>query len=256
MEETKSKYVVPCVEVDSQKRAYLVHSDYSIENKLLKEPLNNSFNINAFDEKSFCELVNEFKNDTSKLFFTDDIVSCVIDFNTKENGSFRNRVVSLSLVFNPFFKEFFSKLDKNLSQREFIVLLKTLFMFITKIDGKANDNMDVIDIAESLQAVKKIDSVQKNSSLQTSLSVEIKSGSKENITIPSKLTFSLPVYEANNELTGEFETELFVSMINEDEFKIKLCCFTKLNIQREILERIVKGISEKCEGVKAYKANI
>lgn len=255
MSEEKSKYVVPSVMLDEGKRAILSHQDYAIPEILLKEPLRNKYTIGALDVDSFVDLVNEYKEPNSKLFFDDKSIKCVVDFNSKDKAEFCEKRINLGLGFTPFYEAFTQSVGKNLGQRDFVFLLKSLFVYITAIDGKPNDNMDVIELAESLQAVKKFDSVQKNTSSKISLDVEIKSGAKETIQMPKNITFTLPVYEADTEVKGKFECELFVT-IDEEKFGLKLVCYTAEASRREVLSQIVSKISQKCEGVKAFKASI
>lgn len=255
MQEEKNKYVVPSVSVDEAKRAIIVHKSYDIDQKLLKEPLRNSYTINALDVDSFVDLVNEYKEPSSKLFFDDKSIKCIVDFNSKDKAEFCEKRINLGLGFTPFYEAFNQSVGKNLGQRDFVFLLKSLFVYITAIDDKPNDNMDVIELAESLQAVKKFDSVQKNTSSKISLDVEIKSGTKETIQMPKNITFTLPVYEADTEIRGEFECELFVT-IDEEKFGLKLVCYTAEASRREVLGEIVSKISHRCEDVKAYKASI
>lgn len=73
--------------------------------------------------------------------------------------------------------------------------------------------------------------------------------------MPKNITFTLPVYEADTEVKGKFECELFVT-IDEEKFGLKLVCYTAEASRREALSEIVSKISQKCEGVKAYKASI
>ena len=255
MQEKESKYVVPSVVLDEDKRAILRHQDYGISEVLLKEPLRNKYTVDALDVDSFVDLVNEYKEPSSKLFFDDKSIKCIVDFNSKDKAEFCEKRINLGLGYTPFFKAFEDSAGKSLSQRDFVFLLKSLFMFITSIDGKPNDDMDVIELAESLQAVRKFDSVQKNTSSKISLDVEIKSGAKETIQMPKNITFTLPVYEADTEIKGKFECELFVS-IDEERFGLKLVCYTAETSRREVLSQIVSKISERCEGVKAFKASV
>ncbi len=255
MTEENNKDIVPSVMLDEGKRALLRHQNYILSECLLKEPLRNSYAINALDVDSFVNLVNEYKEPVSKLFFDDRSIRCIIDFNSKDKAEFCEKRINLGLAVTPFFKDFQDSVGKTLSQRDFVFLLKSLFMFITAIDGKPNDNMDVIELAESLQAVKKFDSVQKNTSSKISLDVEIKSGAKETIQIPKNITFTLPVYEADTQIKGNFDCELFVN-IEEEKFGLKLVCYTAEVSRREVLGKIVSKISERCEGVKAFKASV
>lgn len=252
----ENEYIVPSIEIDSDKRAVIVHKDYILRGELLKEPLRNSYDINALDVDSFVGLVNEYKEPNSKLFFDDKSIKCIVDFNTKDRAEFCEKRIGLKLAYTPFYYSFNEHLGVNLSQRDFVFLLKSLFMYITKIDGKPNDNMDVIELAQSLQAVKKFDSVQKNTSSKISLDVEIKSGAKENLTLPNKITFKLPIYEADVRLMGEFEVELFVDIKNDSEFNIRLVCYTAEAVRREVLNELVKNIQERCDEVTAYKASL
>lgn len=166
MQEEKRKYVVPGIVLDEDKRAILSHQDYEIPEILLKEPLRNKYVVNALDVDSFVDLVNEYKEPTSKLFFDDKSIKCVVDFNSKDKAEFCEKRINLGLGFTPFYEAFNQSVGKNLGQRDFVFLLKSLFVYITAIDGKPNDNMDVIELAESLQAVKKFDSVQKKRELK------------------------------------------------------------------------------------------
>ena len=56
MQEEKSRYVVPSVTLDEDKRATLVNASYMLDEKLLKEPLRNKYTINALDVDSFTGL--------------------------------------------------------------------------------------------------------------------------------------------------------------------------------------------------------
>lgn len=244
--------ITPNVVIDEEKRAIIVHKDYSLNSNLLREPLRNDFAIETFDIKSFVDLMIEYKNETTKLFFSDNKIQGIVDFNTPEKGSFRNRNIILNLTKNTFYEAFDKSLKTSLTQREFITLLKSLYPFITKIDGKACDNMDVIEMAESLQAVKKFDSVQKNHSSKITLDVEIKSGDKKNLTLPRHIEFGLPVYECSD-TKGEFETELFIDIDNE-KFSLMLTCFTQPIVEKEVLEKIVKEIKEALNDVNSYNA--
>lgn len=247
---------IPSAVIDEDKRAVLVSKEYTLSEQLLKEPLRNSFKIDALCVDSFCELVNEYKEPSSKLFFDDRRICCIIDFNQKDKAEFCEKRINLDLAYTPYFEAFSQALQKDLGQREFVALLKSLYLFITAIDGVKNDNMDVIELAESLQAVKKFDSVQKNTSSKFSLDVEIKSGAKEALQLPKRLTFSLPVYEADTTVIGNFDTELFVNIDAEGKFSLKLVCFTRVVEQREVLEKLVGSISQKCSDVRAFKASI
>ncbi|AQW80772.1 DUF2303 family protein [Campylobacter pinnipediorum] len=248
--------IIPSVEIDKDKRAILVHKEYELNRSLLKEPLRNQYTIDALNVDSFVNLVNEYKEPSSKLFYNDRKISCVIDFNTKEKAEFCDKLINLELRYTPFYGLFSKNISQPLSQREFVFFLKSIFMFISKIDDVKNDNMDVIELAESLQAVKKFDSVQKNASSKMSLDVEIKSGTKESLSIPKKLTFELPIYEANTAITGTFETELFVEISDDNKFSLRLVCFTEENVRRDVLARLTNDISERCDGVKAFNATV
>ncbi|MDL0089269.1 DUF2303 family protein [Campylobacter gastrosuis] len=256
MQREISETLIPSVELDTKKRAIITHKDYTLNEGLLNEPLRNSYIIKALDVESFVGLVNEYKEPNSKLFFNDKNIKCVVDFATKDKAEFCEKRIFLNLEYTPFYYDFDKNLSKNLTQREFVFLLKSLFMYITEIDGKENDNMDVIELAQNLQAVKKFDSVQKNTSSKISLDVEIKSGTKANLTLPNKITFRLPIYEADVSLLGEFEVELFVDIKNDSEFSISLVCYTAEVVKRGVLNRLVKNIQERCDGVKAYNADV
>ncbi|CDF64656.1 hypothetical protein CSG_7380 [Campylobacter fetus subsp. venerealis str. 84-112] len=210
--------------------------------------------MSALDSPSFVNLVKEYKDERSKIFFSEKGIKCIIDFNSKDRGEFRERHIDLNLQYTPFYEAFDKSIGSNLEQRDFVFLLKSLFMFIKKIDNKPNDNMDVIELAESLQAVKKFDSIQKNSSSKINIETEIKSGAKSSLELPRHITFELPIYEADTSKLGEFETELFVDIDSGGDFALRLVCFTQDMILRNVLDKIVDEIANNCGGVPAFKA--
>ncbi len=64
-----------------------------------------------------------------------------------------------SLIKN--FEEFRSCLDRDLTQKDFIRILKRLESCIKGFDGKEVADMDIIEIAENLQATNLMKSLRK-----------------------------------------------------------------------------------------------
>lgn len=225
-----------------------VHKDYKVDESTLNEPLNKGFIIKTDDKESFLSLVKEYAGENSKLFYSSKFIEAKLDFHTKEKQNFNNREIRLELIPHSYYSHFLEIVAKPMSQRGFVSFLKSFYVFLEEQNGVGG--LELISIAESLNAATKIDSVQKNTSQSLSLETEIKS-KKGSVEIPTKLKFSLPMFEAtpNDKITLEFE--LFLEL-KDNSFEVRLLCYEKPIKERDALESLVDSIKSELN-LKSYK---
>ena len=96
----------------------------------------------------------------------------------------------MELLYTNNFEEFRRCLDKDLSQKDFIRILKRLESCIVGLNGEKAANMDIIEIAENLQASKNFQSVQRNTLKAFTIDAEVKAGNT-NYEIPRFIHFKL-----------------------------------------------------------------
>lgn len=237
----------PLIQIQTDdNRVVIANEGYHLLDKLLTKPLRKSLSITALDAQSFISLSNEYKQDLSKLFYTDDELCLVVDPSSKDEASFAEQRIGLKLTRSSFYLTFEKALDKRLSQKDCVMLLKSLYPFITKADGAPIENMDVIELATSLQAVKTFHSVVDNARSAFSLDISIKGSNdkKESINLPRTLEFELPVFSCSS-LKAAFEAELFVSVDSDGGFSLTLSSFTKDIKFKALLDKVVDDIKAK-----------
>ncbi|WP_300827067.1 DUF2303 family protein [Helicobacter sp. UBA3407] len=229
---------IPSVEVDGY---HFLHKDYHLAEECLKEPINKGFSIKVDDKESFVALVQEYKQENSKIFYNFQSVKAKIDFHKKEAQCFNNRLIELSLERHPFYEEFLKQLNMPLSQRDFIAFLKSFYMFL-KPSENAISGIDLIDLSTHLSASSKIDSVQKHTSSSFCLATTIKSGAKEEVEIPSKLVFEFQMLGAS-EKTITLELELFINL-KESSFEIKMMCYDIKVKEEAVLKSFIDALKQ------------
>lgn len=229
--------IIPSTEING---LHFVHKDYSLSEDTLKEPLNNrGFNLKVDDKESFVALVQEYKQENSKIFYNFNKVSAFLDFHTKESQCFNKRIVELELENHPFYQAFLGNLNQPLNQRDFVAFLKSFYIFLT--EGKNTMNgLDLIDLSTHLSASSKIDSVQKHTSSSFCLSTTIKSGAKEEVEIPSKLTFTFQMLKASLK-SITLEIELFIAL-KENSFEIRLVSYDRKIREEEVLKEFIEEL--------------
>lgn len=112
------------------------------------------------------------------------------------------------------------------------------------------DTMDIIEMAESLQGITQVDSIQRNTKNKFSISAEVKT-SKINMIIPRIITFEFPVFRNDMELTTRFETELFLTA-DSGSFSAELICYNNDQLVDETRRQLTSSIYDNIDGVNAY----
>lgn len=217
----------------------LTHKDYNVEDLTnYKPPLaRNVISQGIVNKDDFIAFCKEYKTDATKLFYNNEEVKAVFNYPTKDTADYSDSIAFMALVFTEHFKFLKSSLDKNLSQKELIRLLKRLEPFILAFDGNKTDSMDIIEIAEDLQASKNINSIQRNTSQKFVMDVEIGT-SRKDIQIPRIITFEMPIYKNDLKASYGFEVELFLNL-EDNGFSATLLCY-KLE---ELIDMIAKSLT-------------
>ncbi|MDE5602628.1 MAG: DUF2303 family protein [Helicobacter sp.] len=239
--------IIPSTEING---LHFLHKDYSLAEDSLKEPLNRGFDLKVDDKESFVALVQEYKQDNSKIFYNFKKIDAYLDFHTKESQCFNKRVIELGLEKHPFYQAFLDNLNQPLSQRGFVAFLKSFYVFLDP--SNTMSGLDLIDLSTHLNAVKNIDSIQKHTSASFCLSTTIKSGAKEEVEIPSKLTFAFQMLKASDKKVT-LEIELFITL-KENSFEIRLVSYDiqikEESVLKEFINELKSEIALPCFKVK------
>jgi len=122
--------------------------------------------------------------------------------------------------------------------------------YIVWFDGRNVDDMDIIELAENLQATTNVNSIQRNTGKSFTLDVEVRSGNS-NITIPRYITFNIPLFQNDIALKTRFDVELFLE-IKDSEFVINLVCYKTDQTIEETLRELIIQIQNGCNGVESF----
>lgn len=205
----------------------VVHNDYNVVGPTdinYKPPLaRNVINQTILDKYDFIEFVNEYKNDQTKLFYNEKRLKAVFNYPGVDKADYADSYCSMPLV-------------ETLEYIEF--------------DGKQVDDMDIIEVAENLQATKNINSVQRNTQQKFTLDVEVTAGNSQMV-IPRYITFAFPVYKNDLQLKTEFTAELFLSS-GEDGFEATLMCYKLEQLTEEALKELTKQVQKGLDGVDSF----
>lgn len=230
------KTIIPSAEING---LHFVHKDYLLAEEALKNPLNRGFCLKVEDKESFVALVQEYKQENSKVFYNFENISAFLDFHTKESQCFNKRVVELKLEKHPFYEAFLNNLNHCLNQRDFIAFLKSFYLFL-KEGANAMSGLDLIELSTHLSASSKIDSVQKHTSSSFCIATTIKSGAKEEVEIPSKLTFEFQMLKASPR-SIILELELFITL-KENNFEITMVCYDIKIKEEAVLKEFINEL--------------
>jgi len=245
----------PVKETISDGRVAL-HQDYVLDEKdkpLFQKPpierlvLNQSI-INKID---FIAFVNEYKTAGTKLFYNNSSVKAIFNYSTASEADYADSVCYMPLEETQDFKEFKAH-QTQLSQKQFVRFLKRMEPFIVAFDTKVADDMDIIEMAEHLQAIKTIDSIQRNTQQKFHLDVNIQSG-KSSVTLPKTITFEFPIFKNDREMNTKFETELFLSADN-GALNAELICYNIDQLYEESIRELTNSILEEIDGVGAFNS--
>lgn len=203
--------------------------------------------VNKYD---FIEFINEYKTDATKIFYNQDHIRAKFNYSTAEKADHGDSYCLMVLEHTRDFAEFSSCIEADLSQKDFIRILKRMEPYITAFDDKAVDDMDIIEIAENLQATKNIHSVMRNTSQAFILDTEIKAGNKE-LMIPRFITFKMPVYRNDLKLESEFKVELFLQG-GDGGFVANLVCYKLEQTIEETVRELTKQVQNGCDGIDSF----
>jgi len=220
-----------------------VHFKPAIARHVLNQTIINKIDFIAF--------VNEYKTDATKLFYNNTSISSIFNYTTVEQADHGDSKCVMPIVDTDDFKEF-TKHQTELTQKQFVRFLKRMEPFIVAFDNKKADDMDIIEMAEHLQAIKTIDSVQRNAQQKFHLDVNIQTG-KSSMTLPKVIVFEFPIFKNDREMTTRFETELFLSA-DEGSLSAELICYNIDQLYEESIRELTKSILEDIEGVSAFQS--
>lgn len=236
--------------------AIIIHNDYKIDTS--KQPLHfkNALARHVVSQKiinkdDYIAFVTEYKTDATKLFYNDGEVRAVFNYITAEKADYCDSVATMPLILTDDYKHYRQFNGNQIIQKDFIRFLKRMEPYIVALDNKKADDMDIIDMAESLQGITQIDSIQRNTSNKFTIDATVRTG-KANVEIPRIITFEFPIYANDRELTTKFETELFLSA-QDGVFVAELICYNIDQLEEETRRQLTQSICDGIDGVKSYQ---
>jgi len=241
-------------ELDNGRKA--VHNDYKIveEDKPInfKMPIDRHvLNQGIINKLDFIAFVNEYKTDATKLFYNNSGITAIFNYTTKDNADHGDSKSYMHLMETDDYREF-EKHQCELSQKQFVRFLKRMEPYIVAFDGKQADDMDIIEMAEHLQAIKTIDSVQRNTQQKFHLDVEISTGKSE-MELPRVITFEFPIFKNDRDMTTKFDTELFLSS-DDGSLTAELICYNIDQLYEESIRELTNSILADIDDVNAFQS--
>jgi len=241
-------------ELDNGRKA--VHNDYGVVEEV--KPINfkmpiarHVLNQNIINKLDFVLFVNEYKTAATKLFYNDSQIKAVFNYTTKDTPDYGDSICSMQLQTTDDYREF-KKHQSKLTQKEFVRFLKRMEPYIVAFDNNRADDMDIIEMAEHLQAIKTIDSVQRNAQQKFHLDVNIQTG-KDSVTLPRVITFAFPIFKNDRELVTRFETELFLSA-DDGSLAAELICYNIDQLYEESIRELTTSILDDIDDVSAFQS--
>ena len=233
----------------------VIHTDYKVvednrgrnfEHNIARHVLNQSI----LNKDDFIAFVKEYKTDGTKIFFDNSKIKAIFNYTTKSEPDYHDSICSMHLQNTKNFDEFKNILDRDLSQKDFIRILKRLESCIVGFNNSKADDMDIIEIAENLQATKNFQSVQRNTLKAFTVDAEVKAGNT-NYEIPRYIHFKMPIYKNDLLLEVQFDCELFLEA-TDGGFIANLVCYKLDEIIEKTIRDLTKDVCESCEGVSSY----
>ncbi len=233
-----------------------VHQDYKYETTDVKQHFKpgiarHVLNQSIVDKNDFIAFVSEYKTNATKLFYNNNIVKAVFNYSTVENADYGDSVCKMDLILTEDFVEFKNN-QEQLTQKQFVRFLKKMEPYIVALDNKKADDMDIVEMAEHLQAIKTIDSVQRNAQQKFHLDVNISTG-KSSMTLPKIIAFEFPIFKNDRAIMTRFETELFLSA-DDGALTAELICYNINQLQEETTRELTTSILQGLDGVSAFQA--
>lgn len=221
------------------------------EYKFFKHPIaRNVIQQSIVNKEDFISFINEYKTDATKIFFNHTAIKAQFNYSTSEHADHGDSYCLMDLEHTRDFSELKRHIESDLSQKDFIRILKRMEPYIIAFDDKEVDDMDIIEIAENLQATKNINSVQRNTQQAFILDTEVRAGNSS-MEIPRFITFKIPVYKNELSLQSEFKVELFLQG-GDGGFIANLVCYKLEQTVDEATRELTEQVCEGCEGVKSY----
>lgn len=236
--------------------AVIIHNDYKVDTS--KQPIHFKPSLarhvvsqKIINKDDYIAFVTEYKTAATKLFYNDNEVKAVFNYITSENPDYGDSVATMPLILTDDYKHYRHHNGNQIIQKDFIRFLKRMEPYIIALDNKKADDMDIIEMAESLQGITQIDSIQRNTSNKFTIDATVRTG-KANVEIPRIITFEFPIYANDRELTTKFETELFLSA-QDGVFVAELICYNIDQLEEETRRQLTQSICDGIEGVKSYQ---
>lgn len=242
--------------IDLENGVKAIHQDYKVDDSEqpihFKPPLDRHvISQSIINKDDFIAFVTEYKTDATKLFYDDGKVKAVFNYITAVQPDYGDSTALMPLIQTDDYKHYRSNNGRSISQKDFIRFLKRMEPYIVALDNKKADDMDIIDMAESLQGITQIDSIQRNASNKFSIDATVRAG-KANVEIPRIITFEFPIYTNDRELATRFETELFLSA-QDGAFVAELICYNIDQLEEETRRQLTQSICDGIEDVKSYQ---
>lgn len=233
-----------------------VHKDYTVDEKDLPihfkpDIARHVISQGIINKLDFIAFVNEYKTEATKLFYNDSQIKAVFNYSTKDEVDHGDSICSMFLQTTDDYTEF-RKNQTQLSQKQFVRFLKRMEPYIVAFDNKPADDMDIIEMAEHLQAIKTIDSVQRNAQQKFHLDINIQTG-KDSMTLPRIIVFEFPIFKNDREMTTRFETELFLSA-DDGSLAAELICYNIDQLYEESVRELTNSILNDIEDVNAFQS--
>jgi len=232
-----------------------IHQDYEVDER--ERPLHykpkierNVLSETIISKLDFIAFVNEYKTPSTKIFYDDARVDAVFNYSTAKEADYGDSRCRLPLVETDDFVTF-KRSQTTLSQKQFVRFLKRMEPYIVAFDNKKADDMDIIEMAEHLQAIKTIDSVQRNAQQKFHLDVNIHTG-KDSMTLPRIIVFEFPIFANDRDMTTRFETELFLSA-DDGALSAELICYNIDQLYKESVRELTTSILQEIDGVSAFQ---
>jgi len=235
-----------------------VHQDYKEDNSdrpmfFKPEIARHVLSQTIINKEDFIEFVNEYKKIGTKMFYNQKGVSAIFNYSTKDEADYGDSICTMPLQHTDDYTEFVRHEKTQMSQKQFVRFLKRMEPFIIAMDDKKSDSMDIIEMAEHLQAIKTVDSVQRNAQQKFHLDVNILTG-KSNMTLPRIITLEFPVFTNDRVITTKFEVELFLGAKGEGSLSAELICYNIDQLYEETIREITASILKNIEDVKAFQS--
>jgi len=231
----------------------VVENDYKLINteENFRLPLNrNVIKQNISNKYDFIEFVNEYKNDQTKIFYDEKQVTAVFNYPLADKADYSDSTCTMQITKTAEALSLINALERNISQRDFIRLLKRLEPYIVGFDNKSIDDVDIIELAENLQATTNINSIQRNTGKSFTVDAEVRSGNR-NITVPRYIVFEIPLFKNDIALKAIFPVELFLE-VEDNHFIVNLVCYQTDRIVEETLRELITQIQNGCDGVESF----